>query len=144
MRRKQTDSPKIDLDLGRYELRRAGRPQSLARKPMDFLIYLASRPEQLVTREEIIRHLWRSDLFLDADSAVNNLVRKIRAALGDDAEKPRFLQTVVGKGYRFVGAINVIQPQPIPAPSVRQGSAAPLDSGRTSLAVLPFAIVGNS
>src|SRR5262245_54997197 len=117
MRRKPAESPEIELDLGRYEVRRAGRPRPLARKPMELLILLVRRREQLVAREEIIRHLWRSDLFLDTDSAVNNLVRKIRSALGDDAERPHFLQTVVGKGYRFVGGINVIEPAPFSVPS---------------------------
>jgi DNA-binding winged helix-turn-helix (wHTH) protein len=56
------------------------------------------RREQLVSREEIVGKLWRSDLFIDTEPNINNIVRKIRTALGDDASKPRFLETVVGKG----------------------------------------------
>jgi len=55
----------IELDLGRYEVRRAGRPVKLAHKPMELLIFLVSRREQLVTREDIVSKLWRSDLFVD-------------------------------------------------------------------------------
>src|ERR1700735_929884 len=100
----------VELDLGRYELRRAGRRVKIEKKPMDLLIFLVGRREQLVSREEIITKLWRSDLFIDTERNINNIVRKIRRALGDHAAKPRFLETVVGKGYRFVGAIHVISP----------------------------------
>jgi DNA-binding winged helix-turn-helix (wHTH) protein len=91
----------VELDLGRYELRRFGRRVKLERKPMELLIFLVSRREQLVTREEIVQKLWRSDLFIDSERNLNNIVRKIRTALGDDADKPRFIETIIGKGYRF-------------------------------------------
>src|ERR1700734_539968 len=98
----------IELDLGRYELRRRGRRVKLEKKPMELLIFLVARREQLVTRREIVTKLWRSDLFVDTEPNINNIVRKIRAALGDNSAKPRFLETVVGKGYRFVGPVRVI------------------------------------
>src|SRR5271156_6345464 len=89
----------IELDLGRYELRRRGRPVKLEKKPMELLIFLVGRREQLVTRKDIVTKLWRSDLFVDTEATVNNVIRKIRTALGDSPAKPRFLETVVGKGY---------------------------------------------
>src|SRR6202043_3757113 len=98
----------IELDLGRYELRRQGRRVKLEKKPMELLIFLVSRREQLVSRKEIVAKLWRSDLFIDSETNINNIVRKIRTALGDDSAKPRFLETVVGKGYRFVGPVRVM------------------------------------
>jgi DNA-binding winged helix-turn-helix (wHTH) protein len=98
----------VELDLGRYELRRHGRRVKLAKKPMELLIFLVARREQLVSRKDIVAKLWRSDLFIDAEPNINNIVRKIRAALGDNSAKPRFLETVVGKGYRFVGPVRVI------------------------------------
>src|SRR5690348_190481 len=103
-------SPKIDLelDLGRYELRRQGRRIRLEKKPMELLILLATRRDLLVTREEIVAKLWRSALFIDTEPNINNIVRKIRTALGDSSERPRFLETVVGKGYRFVGPLRLI------------------------------------
>jgi DNA-binding winged helix-turn-helix (wHTH) protein len=100
----------VELDLGRYELRRAGRRVKLEKKPMDLLIFLVQRRGQLVSRQDIMARLWRSDLFIDTERNINNIVRKVRTALGDHADKPRFLETVVGKGYRFVGPIRVISP----------------------------------
>ena len=135
----------VELDLGRYELRRFGRRVKLERKPMELLIFLVSRREQLVTREEIVKKLWRSDLFIDSEQNLNNLVRKIRTALGDDANRPRFVETVIGKGYRFIGPVGVIGAQyprgPLDEMESRQenGSAR---SVRTSLAVLPPVLLG--
>src|ERR1700728_1799514 len=97
----------IELDLGRYELRRRGRRVKLEKKPMELLIFLVARREQLVSRKDIVTKLWRSDLFIDTEPNINNIVRKIRAALGDSSAKPRFLETVVGKGYRFIGPVRV-------------------------------------
>src|SRR5215471_15233950 len=101
----------VELDLGRYELRRGGRRVPLEKKPMDLLIFLVSRRDQLVSREDIIAKLWRSDLFIDSERNLNNIVRKIRTALGDNPDKPRFLETVIGKGYRFIGPVWVIGAQ---------------------------------
>ena len=101
----------VELDLGRYELRRFGRRVKLEKKPMELLIFLVGRREQMVSREDIVKKLWRSDLFIDTDRNLNNIVRKIRTALGDDSAKPRFVETVVGKGYRFIGPVRVIGAQ---------------------------------
>src|SRR5580700_523032 len=98
----------VEVDLGRYELRRFGQRIKIEKKPMELLIFLIGRREQMVSREEIVKKLWRSDLFIDTEPNINNIVRKIRTALGDDPGKPRFLETVVGKGYRFVGPVRVI------------------------------------
>src|SRR5579863_2086770 len=108
MRRAQPAVDNLELDLGRYELRRDGRRIKLEKKPMELLIFLVSRRDQLVSRQEIVSRLWRSDLFIDAEPSVNNIVRKIRAALGDNPARPRYLETVVGKGYRFIGPLRVI------------------------------------
>jgi DNA-binding winged helix-turn-helix (wHTH) protein len=120
----------VELDLGRYELRRFGRRVRLEKKPMELLIFLVGRREQMVSREDIVKKLWRSDLFIDTDRNVNNIVRKIRTALGDDSAKPRFIETVVGKGYRFIGPVRVIDAQyaaltplaRIPWPGATRGS----------------------
>src|ERR1700756_5224061 len=108
MRRTRQAASELELDLGRYELRRQGRRVKLEKKPMELLIFLVGRREQLVSRKEIVAKLWRSDLFIATEPNINNIVRKIRAALGDDSEKPRFIETVVGKGYRFIGPVRVI------------------------------------
>ena len=137
----------VELDLGRYELRRMGRPVKLEKKPMELLIFLVGRREQLVTRKDIVTKLWRSDLFIDTETNINNVVRKIRTALGDDSAKPRFLETVVGKGYRFIGPVRVIDARH-PQSNAEQNSAAHLEYGhrldeRSSLAVLPLVLLGN-
>src|ERR1700690_2357334 len=108
MRSTHSTPGEIELDLGRYELRRRGRRIKLEKKPMELLIFLVARREQLVSRKDIVTKLWRSDLFIDTEPNINNIVRKIRAALGEDSAKPRFLETVVGKGYRFIGPVRVI------------------------------------
>jgi len=138
----------VEVDLGRYELRRCGRRVRLEKKPMELLIFLLERREQMVSREEIVRKLWRSDLFIDTDKNVNNIVRKLRTALGDHAGKPRFLETVVGKGYRFVGPVRVIGAK-YPRSDSDQDSASAAARGeevgeRASIAVLPLIQVGKA
>src|SRR6266550_4554861 len=88
----------VELDFGRYELRRSGRRVKLEKKPMELLIFLVGRRDQMVSREDIVKKLWRSNLFIDTERNVKNIVRKIRTALLDDSAKPRFIETVVGKG----------------------------------------------
>src|SRR6267142_1760893 len=139
MRRASPPLGVIELDLGRYELRRSGRRVKLEKKPMELLILLVGRREQLVSRKEIVAKLWRSDLFIDTEPNINNIVRKIRTALGDDSAKPRFLETVVGKGYRFVGPVRVIDaryPKSDLAGMTR--AVRTEESNRSSLAVLPL------
>jgi serine/threonine protein kinase/Tol biopolymer transport system component/DNA-binding winged helix-turn-helix (wHTH) protein len=91
----------FELDVRNYQLRRAGRALKLERIPMEILILLARRAGHLVTREEIANHVWGKNVFVDTDNSINSAVRKVRQALRDDPEKPRFLQTVVGRGYVF-------------------------------------------
>ena len=139
----------VEVDLGRYELRRFGRRIKLEKKPMELLIFLLGRREQMVSREEIVKKLWRSDLFIDTEKNLNNIVRKLRTALGDNADRPRFLETVVGKGYRFVGPVRVIDAKyqgadernPAHTDSWKDGSEW---GERTSIAVLPLLLLGKA
>jgi TolB-like protein/DNA-binding winged helix-turn-helix (wHTH) protein/Tfp pilus assembly protein PilF len=97
------------LDLGRYELRRSdGIKIKLERQPMELLILLVEKRNQLVTREQVAARLWPDGISGDTVPAINNAVRKIRAALRDSAESPKHLETVVGKGYRFIGDLDVV------------------------------------
>ncbi len=95
----------FELAPASYELRRRQQPVKIEKIPMELLIFLASRQGRLVTRKEIVEQIWGTDVFLDTEHAVNTAIRKIRLALGDDAEQPRFVRTVVGKGYRFAAVI---------------------------------------
>jgi len=103
-------SETYQLDLLRYELRRSdGVSVKLERQPMELLVFLAERRGQLVTREEISAKLWPDGVFVDTERGINNAIRKIRMALHDSPDEPTQLQTVVGKGYRFVGNLEVVR-----------------------------------
>src|SRR5271156_4617552 len=106
------------LDCGRYDLSRRGRSVRLERKPLALLILLAESDGQLVTREEIARRLWASEVFVDTEHGINTAISKIRQSLRDDPEQPRFVLTVTGKGYRF------IQPLAAGEPGLNQQSHA--------------------
>ena len=147
MRQSRRAIDNVELDLGRYELRRLGRRVRLEKKAMDLLIFMVGRREQLVDRDDIVRKLWRSDLFIDTDRNVNNLMRKIRTALGDDSAQPRFIETVVGKGYRFIGPVRVIDaqyPRFEPGDTSARAEKASEWGERSSLAVLPLLLLGNT
>ncbi len=101
-----------ELDRSAYQLRRKGRPVQLERIPLDLLFILADSHGQLVTREEILERVWGKGVFLDTDNAINTAVRKIRHALDDDSDSPRFVVTVPTKGYRFVAEVHETNHQP--------------------------------
>jgi TolB-like protein/DNA-binding winged helix-turn-helix (wHTH) protein len=114
------------LDPAQFELRRGGHRIRLERKPLEMLIFLAEKQGQLVSREEIIERIWGRGVFFDAERGVNNAIRKIRSALHDNPENPAFLETVVGKGYRFVASVEIVTPAaaPIMAPESSGSLAA--------------------
>jgi TolB-like protein/DNA-binding winged helix-turn-helix (wHTH) protein len=114
----------IELDLSSYQLRRNGSVVKLERIPMELLILLAGRNGQLVSREEIIEKLWGKDVFVDSEHGVNTAIRKIRNALQDDPENPRFIETVVGKGYRFVAPLAIPPEEQVP-PATSVGHRSP-------------------
>ena len=90
------------LDYGRFQLCRRGIPIRLEGLPLQLLMFLVEKRGQLVTREQISCELWSKDVFVDVEQGINTAIRKIRRALADDAGEPQYLQTVVGRGYRFV------------------------------------------
>jgi TolB-like protein/Flp pilus assembly protein TadD len=116
----------FELDAAAYELRVRGRAVRLERLPMELLLLLVDRRGHLVSREEIAGRLWGKDVFLDIDTAVNTAVRKLRQALKDSPDRSEYVQTVVGKGYRFV------------APVSAGGDGQPPTLPRMTVAVLPF------
>jgi TolB-like protein/Tfp pilus assembly protein PilF len=123
----------FELDRGAYELRRAGRTVHIERIPLDLLFLLAERQGKLVAREEIIERIWGRDAFLDTDNSINTAIRKIREALSENPNAPRFLVTVPSKGYRFVAAMK-------DAGATLGGGAPEAERpARVMLVVLPFA-----
>jgi TolB-like protein/DNA-binding winged helix-turn-helix (wHTH) protein/Tfp pilus assembly protein PilF len=103
----------FELDMAAYELRRSGHVLKLERIPMEILLFLFEQRERLVTREEIADRIWGKDVNLDTDNSINGAIRKIRRVLKDDPDSPRFIQTITGRGYRFIAA--VIEPAPEPS-----------------------------
>ncbi|HUA15567.1 MAG TPA: winged helix-turn-helix domain-containing protein [Verrucomicrobiae bacterium] len=95
----------FELDLGAYELRFSGEPRKLSRIPMEMLQLLIEQQGRLVNREEIVQKIWGEEVVVDTDRNINETVRRIRKALNEDSERPRFLQTVHGKGYRFIAPV---------------------------------------
>src|SRR5580698_3743534 len=104
----------FELDRERFELRRDGRPLKLERIPLELLLLLVEGQGAIVSRQEIIDRLWGKDVFVDTEHGINTAVRKIRQTLKDDPENPRFIQTVTGKGYRFVAEKNGASQSPEP------------------------------
>ena len=117
----------FELDTTAYELRRKGRRIRLARQPMDLLVLMLERPGALVSRDEIRKRLWSEDVFVDVDASIRTAVLKIRQVLGDSGESPRFVETVTGKGYRFIAPVDVV---PLNASAIPTASTAPLLDAR--------------
>jgi DNA-binding winged helix-turn-helix (wHTH) protein/Tol biopolymer transport system component len=116
------------LDPTNRELRKRGhlirlRPQALAA-----LLLLTERAGQIVSREEIHQHIWGNDTFVDFERGINFSINQIRAALGDDADKPRFVETIPRRGYRFIADIERSLAEEMPLPPVE--TAPPAKSGR--------------
>ncbi len=95
----------FEFDPGAYELRRAGQSIKLGRTPMTLLLLLVEHRGRLVSREQIIEKVWGKGVFIDTDNGINATIRRIRQTLEDDSEQPRFIQTVIGRGYRFIATI---------------------------------------
>ena len=95
----------FELDVTAYELRRLGRLVRIERIPMELLILLLERRGDLVSREEIVERLWGKQTFVDAETGVNSVMRKVRQALKDSTARPVFIQTISGKGYRFLAPL---------------------------------------
>jgi TolB-like protein/DNA-binding winged helix-turn-helix (wHTH) protein len=93
-------------------LRKTGRAVKLEKIPMDLLVLLVGSEGRLVTREEIEEQLWGKGVFVDAEHGINTAIRKVRQALGDDPEEPKFVQTVQKKGYRFIAQVKRIELKP--------------------------------
>src|SRR5215470_10292572 len=101
----------FELDISAYELRRGGQPVHLERHPMDLLILLVERRRQLVSRADIAKRLWDPTVFVDVEMGVNTAIRKLRQALRDSRESPAFVETISGKGYRFIAPVKAVLPR---------------------------------
>jgi DNA-binding winged helix-turn-helix (wHTH) protein/Tol biopolymer transport system component len=130
----------FEVDVRTGELRREGIKIKVAEQPFSVLALLLASPGEVVTREELQQKLWPADTFVDFDRGLNKAINRLREALGDSADAPRFIETLPKRGYRFIG--NVLPPSQaahgVSAPSKRKrvvlGSIA-------ALAIAPVAIL---
>src|SRR5215472_15163628 len=118
----------FELDERAGELRRSGRRVALQPQPLEILRALLERPGEVVTREELRGRLWSNGAYVDFDHSLNKAIGKLRDALGDDADSPRYIETLPRHGYRFIplpqanahldvalpgpGALTAAMPQP--------------------------------
>lgn len=102
----------FEADTRTGELRKHGVRIKLQEKPFQFLMALLERPGELVTREELRQRLWSADTYVEFDRSLNIAVPKLRSALNDTAEVPRYVETLRGRGYRFIGQLETIKPAP--------------------------------
>src|SRR5881275_777223 len=108
----------FDLDLRAGELRKHGLRVRLQEQPFQVLAMLVEHPGEVVTREEVQKTLWPADTFVDFDHGLNKAINKIREALGDSAQSPRFVETVARRGYRFLAEVEVADAPPVRSPDL--------------------------
>jgi TolB-like protein/DNA-binding winged helix-turn-helix (wHTH) protein/Flp pilus assembly protein TadD len=128
------------LDVAAYELRRDGRRVRLERQPMDLLFLFVERRGQLVSRSEIVDALWGEGVFVDVENGVNTAIRKLRNALRDAPDSPKFIETVPGKGYRFIAAVEILPDAgeaPLSAASVAPPSVVEEEAVATEVRTAP-------
>jgi cholera toxin transcriptional activator len=131
----EPDSPvrfgSFELDVGSRELRTGGTRVRLQEQPFEILRVMLERPGHVVTRDELRQRLWPDGTFVDYEHSLNAAVKRLRAALGDDADNPRFVETLPRRGYRFIGAVGA-----------GDLAESPASGGNVRLAVLPFTCLG--
>src|ERR1700690_1894891 len=115
------------------ELRKQGIRVKLHSQPFQILVMLLERPAELVTREEMRQRLWSQDTFVDFDHGLNTAVNKLREALGDSASNPRHIETISGRGYRFIAPVTLVPPiasvpeKPVAAASRAENETQPTE-----------------
>ncbi len=131
----------FEVDLRACELYKAGRKIKLQVLPFQTLALLLERPGEIVRREELQKKLWSADTFVDFDHSLNTAIKKLRQALGDNKKKPRFVETLPKRGYRFIGAVEqsarLMTPAKDPAAASKVGRVAKLCAqGQLSFALV--------
>jgi len=128
----------FEVHLRAGELYRAGHKIRLQDQPFRVLAMLLEHPGEVVAREDLQKRLWPADTFVDFDHSLNTAIKKLRLALCDDRENPRFIETLPKRGYRFIGAVNQPAkppspaPQPTPSPLNTKSAAASSSVGRVA------------
>jgi len=137
----------FELDLDVHELRKSGLKIRLQEQPFQVLAMLLERPGEIVSREELRKRLWPQDTFVDFDLSLNSAVKKLRQALSDDSENPRFIETLYRRGYRFLGQTNgtgvvrdPVAASPIPSPVQLTPQPLPAKSRRINHPALAWMV----
>jgi cholera toxin transcriptional activator len=133
-----------EADLRAAELRKRGHRLKMQMQPFQVLVALLECPNDVVTREELRQRLWPEDTFVDFDHGLNTAVAKLRETLGDSASKPKYVETIAKRGYRFLGHVEEVEEAAPPAPIVYMANSPsiappastsmPEDLSQTSLA----------
>ncbi len=128
-----------ELDGSTGELRKDGKSRPrLQGQPLEVLLHLLNRPGEVVTREDLRQRLWPADTFVDYDHSLNTAVNKLREALNDSADNPRFIQTIPRRGYRFIASIEAVDSCAGPAKPEenRSPEVAPASGSESSVGIL--------
>jgi DNA-binding winged helix-turn-helix (wHTH) protein len=132
----------FEADLAAGELRKRGRKIPLQDQPFQVLALLLQRPGELVSREEFQRALWPGDTFVEFDEGLNKAIQKLRQALDDSSDNPRFIETLPRKGYRFIAPVDrtpaeasaaKAQPTPVDANAVNPPAVGPVKRRSTEV-----------
>jgi Tol biopolymer transport system component/DNA-binding winged helix-turn-helix (wHTH) protein len=143
----------FEVDLRAKELRKNGVKIKLQEQPFQILAMLLERPGEVVTREELENRLWSADTFVDFEHSLATAVKKLREALGDSADNPRFIETLPKRGYRFIAPVEPVAPVSPPAVAVSGrgalgapagGPSPPLQKRRMAAGLVSAAIVGTA
>jgi Tol biopolymer transport system component/DNA-binding winged helix-turn-helix (wHTH) protein len=133
----------FEVDLRAGDLRQHGRRLKLQEQPLRVLSLLLERPGDLVTRDELRQKLWPADTFVDFDHGLNSAVARLREALRDSADKPRFIETIAKRGYRFIAPLEDVTVARAPALNSTAATSSPLKTSRAKfwIATVPLLIL---
>jgi predicted ATPase/DNA-binding winged helix-turn-helix (wHTH) protein len=120
----------FEVDVAGYSLRHGSQCLRLPRQPMDLLLLLLERRQELVSHDDIARRLWGPNVFTDLDAGIRTAILKIRRGLGESSESPQFVETVPGKGYRFIAHVEVVAQTPSQASSAALAAPEPYSDTR--------------
>ena len=118
----------FELSEREGELRKGGVRIKLQEQPFRVLVELVANPGNLVSREDLHKKLWPADTFVDFDVGLNSAIRKLRQALNDDAENPRYIETLAKRGYRFMAPVDKAAMDPLQGPRAVAERASSVDS----------------
>lgn len=121
----------FEVDSRSGELRKQGTRLPVRGRPIDILLLLLDRPGEVVTRTDLRTRLWPADTFVDFDHGLHSAVNRLREALGDSADNPRFIETLPRKGYRFIAPVTAVKREPVAVPLVVGATPALPDAPQT-------------